>query len=93
MSPFIYEETQQMRQAAPADAKAVPTCGYCRDCKWWTAPLCPESDPYGGCEVIDDSADGNNALAVIHGYDGFDGGELWTKPDFGCVQFEPKEQV
>lgn len=72
-----------------------PTCGYCRDCKWWSLPVF-ETGKYGGlgrCEIvhaIDELTEEQipEYLSFGQGYD--DSGSLLTKPDFGCVQFEGK---
>jgi hypothetical protein len=64
-----------------------PTCGYCRDCRWWEPSN--EFRRIGVClRVLDENSHAqlgselNNLLGP---------NELLTWPDFGCVQFEPKE--
>ena len=59
----------------------------CGDCKWWTGPRIPEHGPHGLCNLIDSEFDEKEHMAEIRGRDDAD---LYTVPDFGCVQFEAK---
>lgn len=83
----------------------MPEVGYCRDCKWWeqdSAIL--TAFEWGSCAMtgqrfdIDyDPApvDHPESKALADSGTRIDGVvEVWlnTAPDFGCVQFQPKEQ-
>ena len=76
--------------------------GNCKDCRHWTPPGTPISlasqrtnyEGFGECERtgVEGGAGGQGRLALA--YD--DAGVfaiLATKPEFGCVQFEAKEDV
>jgi hypothetical protein len=65
-------------------------CGLCRNCKWWNTR---GFSPDGACQLTEhDGHDPDNpatkAWAASYWTD--NGGYLITKPDFGCVQFSPK---
>ncbi len=76
----------------------VRAIGHCKDCRWWGYEDDDEDDDgtrrcslammVGGEAVYPES----KAIA----WDGVDDpvagvASLWTKPDFGCVQWEAKE--
>jgi hypothetical protein len=59
---------------------------YCRDCTHWDKPK-PEHESIGRCNKIEEATldQDEKALAYILG---FEYADLYTKPEFGCVQFE-----
>jgi hypothetical protein len=71
--------------------------GHCKDCKWWVDVY--EYDDWGtrgNCELTQRNVDTRGeahpeSLAHSMGTGASSYGALVTAPDFGCVQFEPKE--
>lgn len=65
-------------------------CGRCKDCQWWR---CEDSE-FGECELAQ-SCSGvpkyPHTKAAAHDVEGYHA-SLYTAPDFGCVQFEPRKQ-
>lgn len=71
----------------------MPTCGYCRDCKWWEihSIYTRETAIGGNCALAEQDSDENaNSLATAHDTEQY---HAWlsTSPEFGCVQFQPVE--
>lgn len=71
--------------------------GRCRDCASWSTWGVGEYSPNGSCSGVGDSLSGPQAF-FIDDADGpapvHDGSQIVvTGPDFGCVQFEPKEST
>ena len=63
-------------------------CGLCKDCKWWSKEHYKSSADTGVCERDEEDGVGYEAVDEYNYYDCF----LRTHEDFGCIQFEPKEQ-
>lgn len=61
---------------------AQPTCGYCRDCRWWKGYL--PAMQWGDCVKARDVG----AKAIPYTPDRYEDTDLQTEFDFGCVQFE-----
>lgn len=79
----------------------MPEVGYCRDCRWWGY----DSDRDNGwrtcllTETHDNEALGWQLLKAVKALAmscsklcDTVAAELETAPDFGCVQFQPKER-
>ena len=68
--------------------------GTCKDCKWWE--LLQEKDGWGECLMAltkNGAAEQEDTLAVAYApLDDVRWGVLATAPDFGCVQFENKNE-
>jgi hypothetical protein len=56
--------------------------GNCKDCKWWSSDITQLDGR--ACERTFDSLEAES-LMWAEAYD-----SIFTKADFGCVQFEPK---
>lgn len=64
----------------------------CRDCRWWLViPAQTDTFPdgWGGCMRFKDLPPPPGQLACPMGFDE-DRAAMFTAPDFGCTQFEPK---
>ena len=55
--------------------QARPTCGLCRECKWWEI----DRSPFGFCTLDED----DQLLCTI--------GFPYTDARFGCVQWEARD--
>ena len=67
--------------------------GHCRDCEWWD-PLDDDTDPFGVCWLaasIDGHARESASLAYAIDGEGY-AAALRTRAEFGCVQFEAREE-
>ena len=62
--------------------------GNCRDCKYWELRLRHFSGA-GECNRVEH--EGYNDLAFVLDGDGL-GSSLHTRPDFGCILFEQREE-
>lgn len=76
--------------------------GHCKDCRWWTRPVrdyylqLPKTTresvqiDWACCGVSARFIQGTkpNTLPL---FAALGSGIIYTAPDFGCVQFEPKE--
>lgn len=60
--------------------------GHCKDCKWWTDKFWSQRKDSGMC---DRSIQPGSLFEVNSDNEGI----LYTLPDFGCVQFESKEEA
>lgn len=54
---------------------------HCKDCRWWER----KSEDEGLCALIDIYGHEDTPAWIVGS------GELLTRPDFGCVQFQPRE--
>ena len=77
--------------------------GRCKDCKWWNhiADTWAHERGWGACDALSSDVETVAPLAMSKNFD-FDRREwepdrwsntIHTAPDFGCVQFEAKEQT
>lgn len=67
--------------------------GNCIDCKHWSRFI--EEKQFGRCELVNvyselDNAEPDEMAAVLLTNESFTGDAFWTRPDFGCIQFEAK---
>ena len=75
--------------------------GLCKDCRWWTQWPADPPRAWGDCRIAESEDAGTPVIprvasgqtrALARGYGGADA-YLETLPDFGCVQFEAKEEM
>ena len=69
----------------------------CKNCKRWAPPNAVAGElVYGKCRAAD-GVDGEpispGAVAFASSGDGYSGAELMTKADFGCSEFESREET
>ncbi len=67
--------------------------GRCATCRHWIAPADGEG-PWGGCAMVrvhNTIPERPDSLALAWGGDSTDEAGLETAPDFGCVQYERRE--
>ena len=64
-------------------------CGHCQDCKWWWLP----GTLGGECRLMESQKGEPVNLRSKAWAQEKQGVTAWviTTPNFGCVQFEPKE--
>jgi len=70
-----------------------PEAGHCKECKHFDGAFHPSFPTYGQCRLVASTytgADHPESLAVTVGWPQYESG-LLVSPDFGCIQFEPKE--
>lgn len=87
----FYIDEAEIEQVAIRYAQSLKDSQVCGNCKYWGSQY-DQGQKFRSCNTVDDDPFSNiRTTSRIAFIKSFDGGELRTKADFGCILFELKE--